>query len=136
MVPIPRAGGDRPGAARARPRPASPTRLATAEELRPVADNEHSRLSSFAEKARSALSNAGQDDRVKQAAAVTKDVAARAEEASKTVTRRVEQEDAWDELRADVQLLTEIARAHHALIVDLLDRVADLEARAGAVHDS
>jgi hypothetical protein len=100
-----------------------------------VADNEHSRLSSFAEKARSALSNVGQDDRVKQAAAVTKDVAARAEEASKTVTRRVEQEDAWDELRADVQLLTEIARAHHALIVDLLDRVAELEARAGAVHD-
>jgi hypothetical protein len=67
---------------------------------------------------------------------VTRDVAARAEEASKTVTRRVEQEDAWDELRADVQVLTEIARAHHALIVDLLDRVAELEARAGAGHDS
>jgi hypothetical protein len=100
-----------------------------------VADNEHNRLSSFAEKARSALSNASQDDRVKQAAAVSRDVAARAEEASKTVTRRVEQEDAWDELRADVQLLTEIARAHHALIVDLLDRVAELEARAGAVHE-
>ena len=66
---------------------------------------------------------------------VTKDVAARAEEASKTVTRRVEQQDAWDELRADVQLLTEIARADHALIVDLLDRVAQLEARAGTVHD-
>jgi hypothetical protein len=101
-----------------------------------VADNEHNRLSSFAEKARSALSNAGQDDRVKQAAAVSRDVAARAEEASKTVTRRVAQEDAWDELRADVQVLTEIARAHHALIVDLLDRVAELEARAGAGHDS
>ena len=101
-----------------------------------MADNEHSRLSSFAEKARSALANAGQDDRVKQAAAVTKDVAARAEEASKTVTRRVEQQDAWDELRSDVQVLTEIARAHHALIVDLLDRVAELETRAGAVHDS
>ena len=100
-----------------------------------MADNERNRLSSFAEKARSALSNASQDDRIKQAAAVTRDVAARAEEASKTVTRRVEQEDAWDELRADVQLLTEIARAHHALIVDLLDRVAELEARAGGVHD-
>ena len=96
-----------------------------------MADNEHNRLSSFAERARSALSNVGGDDRVKQAAAVTRDVAARAEEASKTVTRRVAQEDAWDELRADVQLLTEIARAHHALIVDLLDRVAELEARAG-----
>ena len=101
-----------------------------------MTDNEHNRLSSFAEKARSALSNAGESDRVKQAAAVTRDVAARAEEASKAVTRRVEQEDAWDELRADVQLLTEIARAHHALIVDLLDRVAELEARAGAGHDS
>jgi hypothetical protein len=33
-------------------------------------------------------------------------------------------------------LLTEIARAHHALIVDLLDRVAELEARAGADRDS
>lgn len=101
-----------------------------------MADNEHNRLSSFAEKARSALSNASQDDRVKQAAAVSRDVAARAEEASKGVTRRVAQEDAWDELRADVQLLTEIARAHHALIVDLLDRVAELEARAGNGHDS
>lgn len=101
-----------------------------------MADNEHNRLSSFAEKARAALSNAGQDDRVKQATAVTKDVAARAEEASKTVTRRVAQDDAWDELRADIQLLTEIVRAHHALIVDLLDRVAELEGRAGAVHDS
>lgn len=101
-----------------------------------MADNEHNRLSSFAEKARSALSNAGQDDRVKQATAVTRDVAARAEEASKTVTRRVAQEDAWDELRADVQVLTEVARAHHALIVDLLDRIAELEAQAGASRDS
>ena len=101
-----------------------------------MADDERNRLNSFAEKARSALSNAGQADRVKQAAAVTRDVAARAEEASKTVTRKVAQEDAWDELRADVQVLTEIVRAHHALIVDLLDRVAELEARAGAGRDS
>jgi hypothetical protein len=63
---------------------------------------------------------------------VSKDVASRAGEASKTFTRKVTQEDAWTELRADVELQTEIARAHHALIVDLLDRVADLEARAGA----
>jgi hypothetical protein len=101
-----------------------------------VADNQHNRFGSFAEKARSALSNAGQDDRVKQAAAVTRDMATRAEEASKSVTRRVSQEDAWDELRANVELLTEIARAQHALIVDLLDRVAELEARAGTGHDS
>lgn len=136
MVPVPEQAATAPGLRGRGPRAASLTRLAAAEELRPVADNEHNRLSSFAEKARSALSNAGQDDRVKQAAAATRDVAARAEEASKTVTRRVAQEDAWDELRADVQLLTEIARAHQALIVDLLDRVAELEARAGGGHDS
>jgi len=98
-----------------------------------MADTEHHR--SFAERAHQALSNVGQDDRVKQAkeqaAAVAKEVADRAEGASKTVTRKVGQEDAWDELRGDVQLLTEIVRAHHALIVDLIDRVAELEGRAG-----
>jgi hypothetical protein len=94
-----------------------------------VADTEHHR--SFAERAQQALSNIGQDDRVRQAAAVTKEAAERAEGASKTVTRKVGQQDAWDELRGDVGLLTEIARAHHALIVDLIDRVAELEGRAG-----
>ena len=99
-----------------------------------MADNGNHHMRSFAERARSVLS----DDRVKQATAVTKHVAARAEEASKTVSRKVAQEDAWDELRGDVELLTEIARAHHALITDLVDRVAGLEARAGieaAGHD-
>jgi hypothetical protein len=86
---------------------------------------------SFADRARSVLSNVGQDDRVKQAAAVTKDVASRAGEASKSVSRKVTQEDAWDELRGDVELLTEIARADHALVLDLIDRVARLEAEAG-----
>jgi hypothetical protein len=94
-----------------------------------LADTEHHR--SFAERAQQALSNAGQDDRIKQAAALAKEVAERAEGASKTVTRKVGQEDAWDELRGDVELLTEVARAHHALIVDLIDRVAELEGRAG-----
>ena len=94
-----------------------------------MADIEHHR--SFAERAQQALSNVGQDDRVKQAAARAKDVAERAEGASKTVTRKVGQEDAWDELRGDVELLTEVARAQHALIVDLIDRVAELERRAG-----
>jgi hypothetical protein len=92
-----------------------------------MAGNGNHHVMSFAERARSVLS----DDRIKQAGAVTKDVAARAEEASKTVTRKVAQEDAWDELRSDVELLTEIARAHHALITDLIDRIAGLEARAG-----
>ena len=94
-----------------------------------MADAEHHR--SFAERAQQALSNAGQDDRVEQAAAAARGVAERAEGASKTVTRKVGQEDAWDELRGDVQLLTEITRAQHALIVDLIDRVAELEGRAG-----
>lgn len=96
-----------------------------------MSDNEDHRMKSFADRARSVLSNVGQDDRVKQATAVSKDVAARAGEASKTFTKQVTQEDAWNELRGDVELQTEIARAHHALILDLLDRVAALEARAG-----
>jgi hypothetical protein len=95
-----------------------------------LADPEHHR--SFADRAHQALSSVGQDDRVKQAAAAAKDAAERAEEASRTVTRRVGQEDAWDELREDVKLLTEVARAQHALIVDLIERVAELEGRAGA----
>jgi hypothetical protein len=96
-----------------------------------VSDSEDHRMKSFADRARSVFSSVEQDDRVKQATAVTKDVASRAQEASKTVSRKVAQEDAWDELRGDVELLTEIARADHALIVDLIDRVGKLEARAG-----
>ncbi len=96
-----------------------------------MSDSEDDRMKSFADRARAALSNVGQDDRVKQAAAVTKDVASRAGEASKTVSRKVSQEDAWNELRADAELLAEIARADHALVVDLIDRVAKLEAQAG-----
>jgi hypothetical protein len=96
-----------------------------------MTESEHHRIGSFTERAQRALSNAGQDDRVKQAAALAKEVAERAEGASKTVTRKVAQEDAWDELRGDLMLLTEITRAQHALIVDLIDRVAELEARPG-----
>ena len=96
-----------------------------------MTDNEHRRMSPIAQRARSALTSAGKDERLKQAAALTKDVAARAEEASKHVSRMVGQQDAWDELRGDVEVLTELARAHHALIIDLIDRVAALEAPAG-----
>ena len=92
-----------------------------------MAETEKHRKSSLANKARTVLS----DDRLKQAAAVSKTVAVRAEEASRTVSRKVAQEDAWDELRGDAELLTEIARAHQAMIIDLVDRVAELEARAG-----
>jgi hypothetical protein len=96
-----------------------------------VSDSEDDRMKSFADRARSVLSNVQQDDRVKQAAAVTKDVASRAGEASKAVSRKVSQEDAWNELRADAELLAEIVRADHALVIDLIDRVAKLEAQAG-----
>ncbi|HJY65387.1 MAG TPA: hypothetical protein VJ254_01565 [Streptosporangiaceae bacterium] len=92
-----------------------------------MAETEEHRKNSLANKARTVLS----DDRLKQAAAVSKTVAVRAEEASRTVSRKVAQEDAWDELRGDAELLTEIARAHQAMIIDLVDRVAELEARAG-----
>ena len=43
-------------------------------------------------------------------------MAVRAEAASNTVSRKVTEEDAWDELHGDAELLTEIARAvtvHH-----------------------
>lgn len=96
-----------------------------------MSDSDDDRTKSFADRARSVLSNVAQDDRVKQAAAVTKDAASRAGEASKVVSRKVSQEDAWNELRADVELLAEIARADHALVIDLLDRVARLETQAG-----
>jgi hypothetical protein len=96
-----------------------------------VADEDKNPRSSFAERARSLLSNVSDDDRVKEAAAATRDAATRTQEASKTFSRKVTQEDSWDELRADIEQLTEIARAHHALIVDLIDRVAALEGHAG-----
>jgi hypothetical protein len=96
-----------------------------------MTDSEHQHTSSFIERAQQALSNVGQDDRVKQAAVLARQAAERAEGASKTVTRKVGQEDAWDELRGDLSVLTEIARAQHALILDLIDRVAELEAREG-----
>ena len=100
-----------------------------------MADTEDHPMSSFADRARSALSRIEQDERVRQTTAAARTVAAQAEGVSQTVSRKVAQDDAWDELRADVQLLTEIARAHHALIIDLIDRVAALEAQPGGRGD-
>jgi hypothetical protein len=100
-----------------------------------VADAEDHPMGSFADRARSALSRIEQDERVRQTTAAARTVAAQAEGVSQTVSRKVAQDDAWDELRADVQLLTEIARAHHALVVDLIGRVAALEAQAGGRGD-
>ena len=100
-----------------------------------MADPEDHPMGSFTDRARSALSRIERDDRVRSTTAAAKSVAAQAEGVSQTVSRKVAQDDAWDELRGDVQLLTEIARAHHALIVDLVDRVAELEAQAGGRRD-
>jgi hypothetical protein len=94
-------------------------------------DNPEPHKSSFAERAKARLSNLEQEERVKQAAAATKEAAARTQEASKTFSRKLTQEDSWEELRGDVEELTEIVRAHHALIVDLIDRIEALEGRAG-----
>jgi hypothetical protein len=100
-----------------------------------MADAEDHPMSSFTDRARSALSRIEQDERVRSTTAAARSVAVQAEGVSQTVSRKVAQDDAWDELRGDVQLLTEIARAHHALIVDLVDRVAELEAQAGGRRD-
>lgn len=94
-------------------------------------DDPKQRRSSFAERARAAISNAQQDERVKQATDAAKEAAGKAQEASKTFSQKVTQEDSWEELRGDIEQLTEIARAHHALVLDLIDRVEVLEARAG-----
>jgi hypothetical protein len=94
-------------------------------------DDPKEHKSSFAERARSVISSVQEDDRVKQATDAAKVAAERAQEASKSVSQRVTQEDSWEELRGDIEQLTEIARAHHALILDLIDRVEALEARAG-----
>jgi uncharacterized protein YhaN len=86
---------------------------------------------SFAERARAAISSVQEDERFKQATDAAKGAAGRAQEASKNLSQKVTQEDSWDELRGDIEELTEIARAHHALILDLINRVEALEARAG-----
>jgi hypothetical protein len=94
-------------------------------------DDPTQRKSSFAERAKAAISNVQQDDRFKQATDAAKGAAGKAQEASKTFSQKVTQEDSWEELRGDIEELTEIARAHHALVLDLIDRVEALEARAG-----
>ena len=94
-------------------------------------DDEGTRKSSFLDRAKSAIENVQQDERVKQATAAAEQAAAQTREASKSFSRKLTQQESWEELRADVEELTEIARAHQALIVDLLARVEALEARRG-----
>ena len=97
-------------------------------------DDAKEHKSSFADRARSVISNVQEDERFKQASDAAKEAAGRAQEASKNITERVTQEGSWEELRGDIEELTEIARAHHALILDLIDRVEALESGGGARH--
>jgi hypothetical protein len=86
---------------------------------------------SFLDRARSALENVEQDERFKQATAITQEAAEQTRDASKDFSRKLTQQDSWEELRTDVEELTEIVSAHQALIIDLLDRVEALEGRDG-----
>ena len=95
-------------------------------------DDQGTHKSSFLDRARSAIENAEQDERVKQATTITQEAAEQTREASKNFSRKLTQQDSWEELRTDVEELTEIVRAHQALIVDLIARVEALEARHGA----
>jgi phage-related minor tail protein len=88
-------------------------------------------MNPFTDRAKSMIASLEHDERIKDAAAATKAAAARAQEASRNVSRKVAQADSWEELRTAVEQLTEIARAHHAVLVDLIDRVETLELRAG-----
>jgi hypothetical protein len=97
-------------------------------------DDDTGHRGSFVERARSVISSVQEDENVKQASAAAKEAASRAQEASKSFSRKITQEDSWEELRGDVEELTEIVRAHHALIVDLIARVEALEQAAGSGH--
>jgi hypothetical protein len=94
-------------------------------------EDQETQKGSFLDRARSALENAEQDERVKQATALTQEAAGQTREASKNFSKKLTQQDSWEELRTADEELTEIVRAHQALIVDLLARVEALEARRG-----
>ena len=94
-------------------------------------EDQGTRRGSFLDRARTAIENAEQDERVKQATAITQESAEQTRAAAKNFSRKLTQQDSWEELRTDVEELTEIVRAHQALIVDLLARVEALEASHG-----
>jgi hypothetical protein len=49
-----------------------------------------------------------------------------------SVTRKVSQEVSWEQAIGAVEQLTEIARAHQALLIDLIDGISALYIPAGA----
>ena len=91
-------------------------------------------MTPFMDKARSMLSNIEQDERFKQAAAVTKVAATHAQAASERAARRIAQQDSWAQARAATAELTEIAGVHQALLNDLVDRVQALERDSGTAQ--
>jgi hypothetical protein len=68
------------------------------------------------------------DERVAGALDVTKRAAASTGRALERAQKKVTQQDAWVETEATLDELVEVARTHHALLADLLDRVQRLEA--------
>jgi hypothetical protein len=82
--------------------------------------------------AESMISNLEQDERFKQAAVAIKGAAALTQEAIKSVSQKISQEDSWEHAFGAVEQLSEIARAHQSLLVDLIDRVEALETPAGS----
>ncbi len=49
--------------------------------------------------------------------------------------KAVTQEEAWEQLEESLSALTDVARVHHAMILDLVDRVSNLEKNASASKD-
>ena len=78
------------------------------------------------------ITEAAQDERVIGAADVTKRAAVRAGQgtagALKKAQNSVTQEEAWMEMEVTQQELVEVACTHHAMLLDLIDRVQHLEA--------
>jgi hypothetical protein len=77
------------------------------------------------------ISDASRDERVSVAADATKRAAIRAgqgtAEALKKAQNSVTQEEAWTDMEATQQELVEVACTHHAMLLDLIERVQRLE---------
>lgn len=54
------------------------------------------------------------------------------QETTKKFSRRISQEEAWEHAFGAVEQLSEIARAHQLLLMELLERIDALETRTDA----
>lgn len=77
------------------------------------------------------IADVSRDERVAVAADATKRAAIRAgqgtAEAFKKAQNTVTQEEAWTDMEATQEELVEVACTHHAMLLDLIDRVQQLE---------